>query len=699
MSCQSSSLRSHGPLRLMPPLETHPTPPKEDGSFRHKRESPERSTPRTPQQPSAPWDRSTPSYAKLMKENTDGSMSAAVTPATEASTPSSTVASTPSSSASTSTPSTTTPRYYLRNIFSSGLSTSTNSVCEASSDTCETSMSSASNSPERVQMLFQDQARDDISRGASQSPPRKFSLSTPPGPLDETEEFPSTIVAKEAVGKHTRSASLRVGDSVSFPFHTIQRQRSYSRLHDSLSLEGSFKPSCGLSERRRPSRGRVSPNISSDASISSEEKFPLDTSPSPSRAGPVVAYTPYTPSHHRNTPRPSLLQQPELGGGGGDRKNPPSFWMKLLVRLAHTKGLIWLLCLVALTSLCMTVITNRSMAIAEIAVAPLAEPALVSFGSFGGERGKLMRPFATGLRGNLILSVGRSQREGPLKLHHGNEHHEKKHSGKHVDDNKHGHEAAPPQKKDQKTSHKIEDVEKHKHHGDKPSKDDRPLSLTALSHRQDHKASPSKDIKSGPTNHAHETSYSETHKTHHESKHHVSVSNKNTAHKVARLIPTVTRPRKRLDSTQRFESQDRRLYRKPSHERKAGEAGRVVFLDDSIAHIPSSRRKVPLYPADFTDNTQLYSILDSADERVKSMELRDPYEQGECVPMQDWQTTFHPSCNVVHELGLADIGDENGDDALLFGTNGYWRNAWKVDLLGGRNHLKDRDTIVLKTLK
>jgi hypothetical protein len=67
--------------------------------------------------------------------------------------------------------------------------------------------------------------------------------------------------------------------------------------------------------------------------------------------------------------------------------------------------------------------------------------------------------------------------------------------------------------------------------------------------------------------------------------------------------------------------------------------------------------------------------------------------------MQDWQTTFHPSCNVVHELGLADIGDENGDDALLFGTNGYWRNAWKVDLLGGRNHLKDRDTIVLKTLK
>jgi hypothetical protein len=538
-------------------------------------------------------------------------------------------------------------------------------------------------------MLFQDQSRDDTSRGALHHRSIKNSLPTPPGLLEQAEDIPSTIHAQEAFSKHTRSASLQVDDDSA----SIQRQRRYSRLHDSLSLEGSFKASLGLSERRSSftRRGRTSPNVSVDTSISSEERFPSDSSLSPSRAGPMIAYT---QSHRRSTSR-SSLQQPELGG---DRKNPPSVWMKSLVRLAHTKGLIWILCLVALTSLCMTIITNRSMAVAEIPVAPLPETTLISFGR---ERGKSVRPFLAGLRGNLILSAGRSQRETPFDLHNVYGHQEKKPATKQADDDKHGHERKYKHKEG-----KTENVQKHKHHGDKSSKGGRPVSLTALSHRQDQKTNPAKDIKSLPKQHAHATSYSEIHRTQQGSKHSYDTSKRDVSAskaatpKVTRLIPAVVFPRKMMDSKPRFESQDRRLYRKPTHERKArGAASRVVFLDDSIALRPPPRRKVSLYPADFTDNTQLYSILDSDDERVKSMELREPYEQGECVPMQDWQTTFHPSCNGVHELGLADIGDANGDDAFLFGTKGYWRNAWKVDLLGGRNHLKERDTIVLKTLK
>jgi hypothetical protein len=112
------------------------------------------------------------------------------------------------------------------------------------------------------------------------------------------------------------------------------------------------------------------------------------------------------------------------------------------------------------------------------------------------------------------------------------------------------------------------------------------------------------------------------------------------------------------------------------------------------------RRKLQLYPPDITDPTQLYPVLDSRDERAKTMERRPPLEDGECVPMQEWQTTYHPSCNQLHEaLDVARLGaarEKSGSEFFLFGTKGYWRNAWKVRLSGPRQRA---DTMVLKTLK
>jgi hypothetical protein len=59
------------------------------------------------------------------------------------------------------------------------------------------------------------------------------------------------------------------------------------------------------------------------------------------------------------------------------------------------------------------------------------------------------------------------------------------------------------------------------------------------------------------------------------------------------------------------------------------------------------RYEIEQYPAEFSDNTQLYHIMDSSDIAIQeTMELRDPYVQGECIPMKEWQTTFHPTCNV-----------------------------------------------------
>lgn len=125
---------------------------------------------------------------------------------------------------------------------------------------------------------------------------------------------------------------------------------------------------------------------------------------------------------------------------------------------------------------------------------------------------------------------------------------------------------------------------------------------------------------------------------------------------------------------------------------------RIFAFDPSLTR--SAPKKLKTYPADFTDNTQLYSILPSDDERLSHMELRAPYSEGECVPMQDWQTTYNPLCNGMHELGMESLGDdENGMGATLFGTGGFWRYAWRLDLGPHDQAKQSMDTVVLKTLK
>jgi hypothetical protein len=143
-----------------------------------------------------------------------------------------------------------------------------------------------------------------------------------------------------------------------------------------------------------------------------------------------------------------------------------------------------------------------------------------------------------------------------------------------------------------------------------------------------------------------------------------------------------------------FDPQDRALYRMKKTKKKPVQR-RVVYFGKK----PSSmvHRTVQLYPAEYTDNTQYYGAFSSDDERLSHMEIRQPLDDGECVPMKEWQTTYHPSCNAMHELGMEYMGEsDTGDNFNLFGTKGYWRNAWKVGSIGGLN---SREIIVLKTLK
>lgn len=184
---------------------------------------------------------------------------------------------------------------------------------------------------------------------------------------------------------------------------------------------------------------------------------------------------------------------------------------------------------------------------------------------------------------------------------------------------------------------------------------------------------------------------------HHHHHHGVGSKSHSNGHKIAiKIQGGVAVPAKKLHGVKPLaEPQDGRFY--PDAPVAVEESlRRVVALEGSPE---ATQYQLDVYPSPFTDNTQLYSLLDSSDERLHTMELREPLDDGECVPMQEWQTTFHPSCNAMHEMDMASMGQKNGDFFSLFGTKGYWRNAWRVDAVSGLPQTGEVDTIVLKTLK
>lgn len=132
---------------------------------------------------------------------------------------------------------------------------------------------------------------------------------------------------------------------------------------------------------------------------------------------------------------------------------------------------------------------------------------------------------------------------------------------------------------------------------------------------------------------------------------------------------------------------------------------RLLNINHKVVDEPPPSREVELYPAEFSDNTQFYPVVDSTDDpRAEKMEMRKPYEDEQCAPMADWQTTYNPSCNGMHELDVENgYNEREGKDLLLFGTGGFWRNAWKLDLpdhnATATAPAGSAETFVLKTLK
>ena len=145
---------------------------------------------------------------------------------------------------------------------------------------------------------------------------------------------------------------------------------------------------------------------------------------------------------------------------------------------------------------------------------------------------------------------------------------------------------------------------------------------------------------------------------------------------------------------------DKKLYgvSKPRFRKKLPRTMNLYYHDRG--HTPL-KRYIDVYPTVFSDNTQMYGILESGDESLAQMERRNDLSDNQCVPMEEWQTAYHPICNTLHELDLIHLGDSIGNNIQLVGKQGYWRNAWKLDLFNNNFYSEKGsvDTLILKTPK
>jgi hypothetical protein len=123
--------------------------------------------------------------------------------------------------------------------------------------------------------------------------------------------------------------------------------------------------------------------------------------------------------------------------------------------------------------------------------------------------------------------------------------------------------------------------------------------------------------------------------------------------------------------------------------RNAVTSGRVQYSSGDVTELNSNDENVP--SGDEDTSTQEDKVLSSTADTA----AWDPDQ--ECIPMADWQTTFHPSCNSVHEMDMPYLLTKEAYS--LVSEKGFWRNAWKVDMNVAENGMSPVSNIVIKSLK
>lgn len=127
---------------------------------------------------------------------------------------------------------------------------------------------------------------------------------------------------------------------------------------------------------------------------------------------------------------------------------------------------------------------------------------------------------------------------------------------------------------------------------------------------------------------------------------------------------------------------------------KSGIVGNVMVRGNYVQE--SSNDVEESNPEDETDSNA-DSTASQDETRILTSETAAWEPDQECVPMSDWQTTFKPTCNSLHEMDMPFL--LNKEAYSLVSNKGFWRNAWNVDMSVAENGMSPVSNIVIKSLK
>ena len=115
------------------------------------------------------------------------------------------------------------------------------------------------------------------------------------------------------------------------------------------------------------------------------------------------------------------------------------------------------------------------------------------------------------------------------------------------------------------------------------------------------------------------------------------------------------------------------------------------------SHVPHRLGDIlqPTPKDDANPNANSSSQDDSQPSGPNEAAYLDP--EQDCVPMGDWQTTFKPTCNSLHEMDMTFLLNE--EVYSLVSDQGFWRDAWNVDMKVSENGMSPVSNIVIKSLK
>lgn len=128
----------------------------------------------------------------------------------------------------------------------------------------------------------------------------------------------------------------------------------------------------------------------------------------------------------------------------------------------------------------------------------------------------------------------------------------------------------------------------------------------------------------------------------------------------------------------------------------SGTVGNNVQVRNSNTH-PESLNDTKELNAPDGNNSNEDNNASNDETRVLTSETAAWEPDQECIPMEDWQTTFKPTCNSLHEMDMPFL--LNKEAYSLVSNKGFWRNAWNVDMKIAENGMSPVSNIVIKSLK